>query len=333
MAQALVIFLASATVIIVAGVFLARFADEIAESTGLGKLLIGGVLLAGATSLPELVFGLNAVRMGAENLAISDFMGACVFNLLILAIGDLMSPSRGRLFSRESAAHALSGSTSIALVASASFAILFAPHWGFSILGQDPGVLMTAGIYALAARMIFFDQRVAQVVRGATTEGDPAPRPNLRQAVIGFLVAASVVVATGPFLASSAERIADLSGMGTTFVGATLVALSTTLPELVATITAVRIGAFDLAVGNIFGSNAFNMLLLLPLDIAHPGPLFLTANPTNALTGLGTILISCIVVTGQLYQVEKRWKIIEPDALLVIAVAFLTLLAIFVART
>jgi cation:H+ antiporter len=129
-----------------------------------------------------------------------------------------------------------------------------------------------------------------------------------------------VIVLTGPRLAESAGRIAELSGLGNTFVGTTFVALSTSLPELVASLAAMRMGAFDLAVGNIFGSNAFNMLLFVPLDALHPGPLLADVSPSHVISCLAAVLVTAIAVMGQLYQVEGRRRLIEPDAILILLI-------------
>ena len=88
-----------------------------------------------------------------------------------------------------------------------------------------------------------------------------------------------MIFLAGPRLAHVAGQLADLSGLGKTFVGTTLVALCTSLPELVASITALRMKSFDLVIGNVFGSNAFNMILFVPLDAAHPGSLFADISP------------------------------------------------------
>jgi cation:H+ antiporter len=108
--------------------------------------------------------------------------------------------------------------------------------------------------------------------------------------------------------------------LGTSFVGTTFVALSTSLPELVASYAALRIGAFDLAVGNIFGSNAFNMLLLLPLDMAFPDTLLTAISPAHAVSAFAVILATGVVIMGQLYQAESRIRLLEPDAWLVILI-------------
>lgn len=229
-------FVALAAVVAAAGTFLARSADRIAEATGLGRLSIGSVLLAAATSLPELSVDIAAVRAGMTDLATGDLLGSSLMNLLILAGVDLAQRSGRRMLSREAASHALSATLSIALAA---------------------------------------------------------------------LVA---------------DELATESGLGRTFVGTTFVALTTSLPELVASIAAVRLGAFDLAIGNTFGSNAFNMIMFVPLDFVPAGPLFAAVSPVHAVTALSAIVATAIAVLGQLYHEEKRIPVVEPDAVLVFLV-------------
>lgn len=178
--------------------------------------------------------------------------------------------------------------------------------------------------------MVYYDQQVssAALKTGAQTES-PVPTPSWRGPAIGFAAAAVVIVLAGPYLADAAGKIADASRLGNTFVGTTLVAFSTSLPELVTSLAALRLGAHDLAIGNVFGSNAFNMVLFAPLDLVHPGPLLAVVTSGHAVTGLAAILATLIVILGQLYQVERRRRLIEPDALLVIAVVFGSLWVIY----
>jgi len=321
-------FLALAAVVTMAGTFLARSADQIAEITRLGRLLIGSVLLAAATSLPELTVDLAAVRQGMPDLAAGDLFGSSLMNLLILAVLDLAHRSGGKMLSREAAAHALSATLSIALTAIASMAMLTAPRLpGVSFLGigiWSWGILVA---YLLGVRMIFLDQRVSARAAAEADEaaesdggGKATVPPPLWKPVVVFVVAALVLCLTGPRLAHVAGQLAELSGLGKTFVGTTLVALTTSLPELVASITALRMKAFDLVIGNVFGSNAFNMLLFLPLDAAHSGSLFADISPSHAVTSLAVILATAVAALGQLYHVEKRQRVVEPDALLMLLI-------------
>lgn len=319
MLSALIEFAVCAAVIIVAGSFLTKCADALADLTGLGRLLVGSILLAGATSLPELTVDLSAIRMGLPDMAVGDLMGSSLFNLLILAVIDLLHHSRGRLLSRASAGHALAATVSIALAALAAAGILLGKRpQQLTLLGVDVICLALLVVYVLGLRLVFYDQRVS------ATEGTgpsqevlmpPGKRMTLGRAATGFVIAAVAILVAGPFMAEAAGELADLTGLGGTFVGTTLVALSTSLPELVASLAAVRMGAFDLAVGNVFGSNAFNMVLLIPLDVAYQQGSLLAAVSTNhVLTCLATIVVTCVAVAGQLYQVERRTKLIEPDA-------------------
>lgn len=324
MTAAILTFLASAIVIIFAGTFLSRFADEIAEKTGFGRLLIGSILLAGATSLPELTVDISAVRAGMPDLAFGDLMGSSLFNLLILAMLDLSANSRGKMLSRQAAGHALSGNVSAALTAMVVLCLLAQPVSAHGELGGiSYGLWVVLLGYLMGVRMIYFDQQVSseKVAAQSLTE-TPVPHEPLWTSAAGFIAAAAVIVFAGPFLSDSAGKIAELSGLGKTFVGTTLVAFSTSLPELVASLAALRMGAYDLAIGNVFGSNAFNMILFVPLDAIHQGPILTAVSTGHAVSGVATIIATLIVVLGQLYQVERRRWLIEPDATLVLLIIF-----------
>lgn len=321
MAIAITQFTVSALVIIIAGVYLSKFADEIAERTGLGRLLVGSVLLAGATSLPELSVDIAAVRSGMPDLAVGDLMGSCLFNLLILAILDLSTYSRGKMLSRQAARHALSGNVSIALLAVVSLCLLSKAALGSSQLVEiSLGFWLIVIGYIFGVRLVYLDQKASRREAVALAPSAHESKPGLLYPALGFLAAAAVIVIAGPFLAKAAGTIAEMSGLGKSFVGSTLVAFSTSLPELVASLAAIRMGAHDLAIGNVFGSNAFNMLLLVPLDLVYDGPLLGAVSTSHAITGVAAILATTIVVVGQLYQVEGRKRLIEPDAWLVLIV-------------
>lgn len=320
-------FVLSAVTIVFAGVVLTRNADKIAEYTKLGRLVVGSIFLAAATSLPELLVDISAVRNNMPDMAIGDLMGSSLFNLLILAIADLLHRGPKTLFSRASATHALSASMSISVTALAGGAIFLGPQLAPYAIGEfGLGTLSIVAAYILGLRMIYFDQRV-NGDRDSSTEVQLNNKGNLQRALIGYMVSAMIILIAAPFLAEAAGKISELTGLGNTFVGTTLVAFCTSLPELVSTLSAVRLGAFDLALGNIFGSNAFNMILLAPLDLVFKGPILASVSRIHVFTSFATILITSVAVMGQLYQVEKRKRLLEPDALLVI---FLVLASLFI---
>jgi cation:H+ antiporter len=297
--------------------------------------LVGSILIAGATSLPELAIDINAVRMGAPDLAVGDLVGSSLFNLLILAILDLTRYSRGQMLSKRSAAHALSAGTSVALTAIVAIFIFLGPKLGdATFLRLGPGSYVLIAAYFIGIRIIYFGQQRNAKPADAPEE---ATLPWLRKlglkgAIIGYIAAAAAILTAAPFLAHAAEDLAERSGLGGTFFGTTFVALCTSLPEVVTTFSAVRMKAFDLALGNIFGSNCFNMLIFVPLDLVDDGSLLATAQPTHVYTALCVIVVTSVVILGQLFRVEKRKHFLEPDAWLAIALILASLTGLYFIR-
>ena len=321
----------AASVIVIAGNYLVQFSDKIADATKLGRLFVGSVFLASATSLPELLVDVSAIRNGMPDLAVGDLIGSSLFNLLILAIADLIHKGTSPIFSPASSRHALAGALSISVTAIAGIAIFIENKIQVYTFGEmGLGTLSIAIAYIFGLRLIYFDQKITEN-KNQIDISKRGTKP-LVNALMGYLTSALAILVAAPFLAEAGGEIANATGLGTTFVGTTLIAFSTSLPELVSTITAVRRGAFDLALGNIFGSNTFNMLLLIPLDLLHEGSLLAAINPVHIVTCLSTILITSVAVMGQLYQVENRKRLIEPDAFTVIFLVLLTNLLLFSLR-
>lgn len=330
---AVITFAVCSLIVIIAGTWLAWCGDAIAELTGFGRLLVGSILIAGATSLPELVVDITAVRNHMPDLAVGDLLGSSLMNLLILAGLDCACHSARRAFSRESIGHALSAMVGILTTSLVVFGIAGGTRLGhIHFLGITPILWLVGLAYLFGVRLIFRDQQLARTAQPdpVASESHPAEAGmSLRKAVIGFVSAAAVIVIVGPYLSVSAGVIADQTGLGRTFVGTTLVALTTSLPELVSSIVAVRMGAFDLAAGNIFGSNAFNMLLLLPLDALHQGNLLASVSADHVVTGVAMIVVTSVAVIGQLYGESKRQRIVDPDAFLVIVLIMAALYVLY----
>ncbi len=330
MAELILQFALSAGVIVVAGTFLAKAADSIAELTKLGRLVVGSVFLAGATSLPEISVDISAVRAGMPDLAVGDLMGSSLSNLLILAIADLMHKSSEKIFSKASGAHALSGAISINMTAVAAIMLYLGPRFpAFELAGIGLGPFVIVIAYVFGLRLLYFDQKLFVAEKFQAKAMASQMYDTLPKAIGVFAVSTVAILIVGPYMAESAGEIADVSGLGKTFIGSTLVAFSTSLPELVSTIVAVRMGAFDLAVGNVFGSNCFNMLILFVIDPFYPGPILESVSPSHVVTALAVIMATSIAIMGQLYQVENRKKFIEPDAFIVIGLVIAALLMLY----
>jgi cation:H+ antiporter len=156
-----------------------------------------------------------------------------------------------------------------------------------------------------------------------------APR-SLRRAVAAFVVASGIVLLFAPLLALSAQELARVTGVGETFLGVVLLAASTSLPELVASLTAIRLGAFQLAVGNLFGSNAYNVTALVAADLAFlPGPILAAVDPAQAIAGLGAIMMMGIALAALLGESAGPRPRARPIAVLVLLVWVIMLAVLY----
>jgi len=307
-------FLVSAIVVVIAAVKLAEYGDAISYRTGLGGLFIGTLLLAGATSLPELLTMVNAINQGHVDLTAGDLFGSSMFNMLLLGVLDIMF-YRTRILRRVALRHALTASLGTMLTGMVVFFLLAGLNLRIGWVGVDS--LLVLAMYVVGVWLL----RNNPVTGGS---GD-APKENidamppLGRSLLGFALTAGALVLTTPWMVRSGSGIAQRTGLGDGFVGMLLIAFVTSLPELVAMISAVRFGAYDMAVGNLFGSNVFNMAALASADLFYNGGSFLAAiNPAFALAGLLAMLLTTMGLIGNLAQVERRIWVVEVDAILLI---------------
>jgi cation:H+ antiporter len=308
-----VFFGASLLIVLVAGK-LADFGDAIAIRTGLGRMFIGMLLLAAATSLPELLTTINSIQIGVPNLAAGNLFGSNTFNMFLLAIIDLAF-FRQRLLRGAAMRHALSGSLTMLMIGLVLFFISANIDLRIGWVGVDS--LLVIGFYAVAIYLLQKDAAAAPASAGEVV--DLTGVPSLLKAGIGFALATLALVLITPYLVRSANEIAVITGLGTTFVGTALVATVTSLPELVATIAAVRIGASDMAIGNLFGSNLFNMFALGLADVFFTQGRFLAViDPAFLMVGLLGLVMTGLGLVGNLARLERRFLFIEIDALLLI---------------
>jgi cation:H+ antiporter len=275
-------FIAVGVMVFLVASRLARHADAVADATGLGRLWVGTVLLAASTSLPELTTDVNAAILNTVDIGVGDLMGSTLANMLLLGLLDLVYRRR-QLLDNVSPNHALVATLAIVLTAMAGAAIV-SGGWGrIGHVGVE--TILIVAIYLVGMRSVYVN--MSPTAPPEQLELGDTSRSVLRGGLVGFGVAAVGLLATAPLLVVSAEALAAEAGLTESFVGTLLVGLTTSFPEIAATIAAVRLGALDLAVGNIFGSNAFNMTILLAMDVAYTqGPVLAHASQDHARTAL-----------------------------------------------
>lgn len=330
---AVAIFCATALIIAAAGTRMARLADRLADRTGLGEALTGAVILGGSTSLSGFVTSVSTAAQGFPDLALSNAVGGIAVQTAFLAVADIAY----RRANLEHAAASVTNLTQGALLMALLSLVLLAgrmPQW--LILGCHPVTLAIPVAYAFGVRLA--SQVRQDPLWGATptaetrpdTPGEAVGGRALPRLLLGFLLLLVVVGLAGYMLGQAAIAIADKSGLSQTVVGALLTAVSTSLPELVTTIAAVRRGALTLAVGGIIGGNTFDVLLVAASDVAYrEGSVYHAGSGGPEYVVTLTLLMTSVLLLGLLRRERHGLANIgfESVLLLVIYVAGTALLA------
>jgi cation:H+ antiporter len=321
-------FLGISALIVFSGTRLTRYGDIISEKSGLSRLWLGLVLMAGVTSLPELATGLSAVVSDLPDIAVGNILGSCVFNVFILGILDTLS-RRVPLSSKVNQANILSAGMSILFLGGVSLSLFLG--------GRLPGLggmglytpLIAFG-YLGTMRMAFkFEKRRSTSAAGVVVDHE-ASALTLGGAVLRYALHAAVVVGAAVFLPSIAERLAEMTGLGQTFVGNIFVAISTSLPEMTVCLAAMKIGAVDMAVGNIFGSNIFNMFILAIEDVFYfKGPILSFVQGLNLIPSLLAIAMTGLAIAGLIYNAEKKLFVWAWDSFGIIVIFLVNLALLY----
>jgi cation:H+ antiporter len=305
-------FAACAGIIIIAGSKLTRYSDTIADKTGLGKTFVGILFLAVATSIPEMATEISSVRFLTPpnpDLALGDAFGSNLFNLLILALIDILY-MRGSIW-----AHASKGQTLLAVLSMSTVGLAtMSAFMGKQGLDVGVGWLSIFSLILLVFYMISLTTTY-KYEQKHQTESDievdlPYEGMTLRQAYIGYGISAAIIIGAGIWLAMIGDEIVDKTGWDSSFVGSLFLGITTSLPELVVSITAVRIGSVDLAIGDILGSNMFNVsIIVFVADIFYTGGSVFSMvqdQLTFIAIGLLTIIMTVAVLFGLISKSKTK---------------------------
>lgn len=294
-------FLLCAVLIAVAGFVLSRSADRLADAYGWGRGWVGLALLATVTSLPELASGISAVALvGAPNLAVGNALGACVVNLAFLVVVDLLQ--RGQpIYHHASATHLLSAGFGVVMLGFVVMSLVTGRAAPFLLhVGLYSPVLLA--LYLLALKSVFKHEQANHRPSAADATPVDAKREWWR-----FGMAAVVVLVAGTWLPDAADDMSQALGLSRSFVGTVFMALATTLPEMAVTVSALRLGALDMTIGNLLGSNLFNATILAVADLAYTqGPLLADVAPAHAGSAATALVMTGLVIVGLVMRPQGR---------------------------
>jgi cation:H+ antiporter len=290
-----------------AGYVLSRSADHLALAYGWGRGWVGLALLATVTSLPELASGISAVTfVDAPNLAVGNALGACIINLLFLVVVDALQRKQP-MYREASATHLLSAGFGVVMLGFVALSLLTG--------ARAPAVLhvgvyspLLLAMYLLALRGVHGHERQAMAdATAAFVPATPVPPEQTRREWRAFGLAALVVLAAGSWLPQVADGMAQALGVSRSFVGTVLMAVVTTLPEMAVTLGALRLGALDMAIGNLLGSNLFNVAILAVDDAFYVrGPLLADASAVHAGTAVTALVMTGLVIIGLVMRPQGR---------------------------
>lgn len=311
-------FFLSAAAIVFAGSRLTTYADIVSDRLDAGKVWIGVLVLGLVTSLPEAVTTVMAVfRLDANDLAVGNIVGSNNFNPVMLVVLDVVY-RQGSITDRIS----FNREHSLPIFFSVFLMVIFMAEMFLAglielpqIFGAGIGSWLICGVYFFGMHNI---SKYKEADVEEFTKNLPESRHPLWQIYLRLGLSAGVVVLAAMWLTESAEEIARMTGLGQTFVGTLFLAVVTSMPELVVTVTALKMGAVDLAVGNIFGSNMTNVFILFLCDLVYsPGSLYQDASRAHLWTGFLSLILTAVAAYGMQNKKKRVFWGVGSDAIII----------------
>ncbi|MBF0307727.1 MAG: sodium:calcium antiporter [Alphaproteobacteria bacterium] len=304
------IFLVSAGLVWVAGARLVKALDRFATITGIGHAFIGMLALGAITSLPEVATVGTSSWIGNAPLAVNNVLGSTAANVVLLSFGDLVAGRRALTSIVTSVATLMQGTLDIILLG--LLAIILATG-DVAIGGVGVGTLGLGAVYVFMVWVIVrYRDRRSWVPARSPDVADLSGQPvNEGREVLPSLLAwsagaAAVILVAGTLLSQSGEAIAVQTGLGASLVGMVLVGFATSMPEASSVLNAVRAGRPEMAMGDILGTNIFNIALLLLGDALYAGPPILSqAGRFETVATLLAIVLTAIYVFGLIERSDR----------------------------
>lgn len=317
------VFVACAAIVWFAGTRLARYADAIAEKTGIGREFLGVLLLGGVTSSPELAVAVTAALSGVPALSVNDLLGSAAFNVLIIALADAALGRDAITSVLASPGVLLQGVLGMILLALVAAGVTVGDR---AIFGIGAWTWLMLAFYLGAVWIISHSQGLGAWIPA----GKPAARPRATghtaagplRALIGRTTAAgAAILVAGFLLAKSGEALAEQSGLGVSFFGAAVLAIATSLPEVSTVLAAVRLGRYEMAIADVFGTNLFNVAILFLIDALYAGgPVLGEVGRFAAFAALLAMVLTALFLAGMIERHDRTVMRMGFDSLAALAV-------------
>lgn len=250
LAVAAVLFIIGLVFIIKGGDWFVDSASWFAEATGIPKFVVGATVVSFATTLPELLVSVRAAMNGSAQLAIGNAIGSVTANTTLI-MGVSLVAIAGIISRKE---------------ISIKGGLLLAAIVGLTFMSMSYALPIWSAYILWAIFIIFMISNLIEGKKGAASEKkDSYDKKDVPKKILFFVIGTAAIVLGAEFLVSSGKTIASGIGISETIIGFTVIALGTSLPEFVTTITAIRKKENSLSVGNIIGANIIDTTLILPL--------------------------------------------------------------------
>ncbi|MCC9624086.1 sodium:calcium antiporter [Thalassospira sp. MA62] len=306
------IFVLCTVIIGFAGTRLASVAVKLAERTGMGQIIAGALFVGMSTSLPGSVLSVTTAWQGHTDLAIGNALGGIAAQTMFLAIADIFY-RKGNLEHAAASATGLAQTTLLLAMLSVPILAYAGPEW-MMIFHIHPASILLFIIYGFGLSLLseirqepmWKPKRTDLTEEDAKDDAKDSHPESSQRLWMEFLAFALLTALAGHIIGQAGLAIVDKTGMSETAVGTFLTAISTSFPEFVSAIAAVRMGAVNLAVGDIIGGNAFDVLFLAASDIAYrDGSIYAAFSDQHLFTIALVILMSGVLLLGMLNR-ERR---------------------------
>ena len=321
-------FLVAAAIIAWSGIRMTQCARDLALNSGLGETMMGALFIGASTSLSGMTTSVTAAAAGYAELAVSNGLGGIAAQTTFLAVADIVYRRANLEHAAASAENLFMAAFLLTLLCIHAVALAF-PH--ANIYSIHPASLILPVVYVFGLRLLARTHELPMWLprRTSDTSSEPDSRVtegrshDLLWQWIRFLGYALAVASAGWILAQLAVPLGDMTGWSNGIVGGVFTAVSTSIPELVVAVTAVRMGALNLAVGDIIGGNAFDTLFVSVSDVAYrEGSIYAVLSDDEYFWLANAMLMTSVLLMGLIFRERQGPANIGLESLVLLLLYF-----------